>query len=306
MPFRDVSGHRRLTELLARSIRHDSLPPSLLFTGPSAGGARETAIAVAQTVNCLDDSRFQPADSAFEVDACGRCSACTRIARNIHPDVLIVEPGETGVIKTEQVRDVIERSGYRPFEGRLRVVMIDHADTLWPNAQNALLKSLEEPPPSSMFILITALPDQLLSTVRSRLIRLAFADLGKADADADSLEIGGAVLAHAAATTDASRRLEAAKDLLAMSGGGLARDRDRLSAHLRAMASLLRDAAVLATGADARVLAHADARPALERLVDVFRGERGLRAFAAIDHALAALDGNAGSKVVADWVVLQL
>jgi DNA polymerase-3 subunit delta' len=303
MPLRDVVGHRRLTELLARSIRDDSLPQSLLFTGPSGGGARAAAIAVAQALNCQSPvASSQPAGT----DACGVCSSCRRIARNIHPDVLVLEPGDTGSIKVEQVRDAVERTAYRPFEGRRRIVIVDPADAMMEAAQNALLKTLEEPPPSSVFILMTALPDQLLATVRSRLIRLPFADSGKADTDADSLEIAGDVLAQAAAGSEAPRRLEAARDLLAASGGGLARDREQLSTHLRAMASLLRDIAVLATGADARVLAHSDRRPALERLSNVFRGERGLRAFAAVDRALAAVDANAGVKVVADWVVLQL
>ena len=95
----------------------------------------------------------------------GRCSTCTRIARSIHPDVIVVEPGDTGSIKIEQVRDVVDRSSYRPFEGRRRVVIVDDAPALVTAAQNALLKTLEEPPPSSVFILVTARPDALLPTV---------------------------------------------------------------------------------------------------------------------------------------------
>ncbi|HMB78538.1 MAG TPA: hypothetical protein VKI43_00655, partial [Vicinamibacterales bacterium] len=76
--------------------------------------------------------------------------------------------------------------------------------------------------------------------------------------------------------------------------------------HLRAMAVLLRDVEVLATGADERTLANADVRPALERLTETYRGERGTRAFAAVDRALFALQRNAGVKLVADWLVLQL
>ena len=63
---------------------------------------------------------------------CGTCSVCTRIARGVHPDVLIVEPGDTGSIKIDQVRDIVDRAGYRPFEGRRRVVIIDDADALMP------------------------------------------------------------------------------------------------------------------------------------------------------------------------------
>src|SRR5206468_1176722 len=87
--------------------------------------------------------------------------------RGIHPDVLVVEPGDTGSIKIEQIRDLNERTAYRPFEGRRRVVIIVDADALVASAQNALLKTLEEPPPSSVFILVTSMPDQVLPTESS-------------------------------------------------------------------------------------------------------------------------------------------
>jgi DNA polymerase-3 subunit delta' len=311
MPFRDILGHRRLIELLSRSIAHESLPPSLLFSGPAGAGKRLTAIAVAQALNCLEPriagaSGINSADPTIPVDACGQCSACVRVARGVHPDVLIVEPGDSGAIKIEQVRDIVDRTAYRPFEGRRRVVIVDDAHTIMSATQNVLLKTLEEPPSTSMFILVTPLPDLLLPTVRSRLIRLSFAEGGRLEVDVDAREVAQRVLAHAAGTTDAGRRIDSAKDLLTNTGSGGAGDREQLASHLLAMASLLRDAQAMATGADERVLAHPDARPALERLAGTFRGDRGVRAFDAVDRALRALEGNAGVKVVADWLVLQL
>ena len=100
-----------------------------------------------EAINCL-----LPKGKGESRDACGTCAACTRIARGAHPDVVILEPGDNGSIKIDQVRDVIDRAGYKPFEGRRRVVIIDAADTMAAAAQNALLKILEEPPPSSVFI----------------------------------------------------------------------------------------------------------------------------------------------------------
>jgi DNA polymerase-3 subunit delta' len=229
-----------------------------------------------------------------------------RIQRGVHPDVVIVEPGDTGAIKIDQIREVVERAAYRPFEGRRRAVIIDEADALMAPAQNALLKTLEEPPSLSVFILVTTRPDMLLPTVRSRCIRLLFTEPGGEEIDTDAREIAQNVLVHASTTTDPGRRLEGAKELLAKTGQGGAADRDQLSAHLKAMASLLRDVEALATGADAATLANPDAKPALERLVPSFKGDRGLAAFAAIDRALEALDRNSGVKVVADWLVLQL
>ena len=79
-----------------------------------------------------------------------------RIARGVHADVLLIEPGETGAIKVDRVRDAIEKAAYRPFEGRRRVVIIDEADAVLGEAQNALLKTLEEPPSASSFVLVTS------------------------------------------------------------------------------------------------------------------------------------------------------
>jgi DNA polymerase-3 subunit delta' len=301
MPFAEIAGHRRLIALLSRSIAHASLPPSLLFSGPAGAGKRATAIAVAETVNCLAPK----SNDILPIDACGKCVSCRRIARSIHPDVLVVEPGDSGAIKIDQIRDVVDRSGYRPFEGRLRVVIIDDAAAIISSTQNVLLKTLEEPPSSSMFILVTASPDQLLPTVRSRLIRLSFAEGGRVEVDVEARDVAHRVLSHAAATTDAGRRIEAAKELLENTAAG-AEGREQLASHLLAMASLLRDAEAVSAGADAAVLADPEARPAIERLASTYRGERGVHAFEAVDRALRALSGNAGVKVVADWVVLQL
>jgi DNA polymerase III subunit delta' len=308
MPFRDVieqRGHRRLIDLLARSVVRDALPPSLIFAGPSDSDARAAAIAVAQALNCL---RLATGDSRLATDACGACGACVRIARGVHPDVLVVEPGDTGTIKIEQVREIVDRAAYRPFEGKRRVVIVTDADALVPQAQNALLKTLEEPPSSSIFILVTSRPDMLLETVRSRCIRLQFAESGTPPVDADAREIAQHVLAQAADDDEPAGRLEGVKDLLTNTGGGnsAAEDREQVASYLRAMESLLRDVEVLATRADDRALANPDVRPALERLAKAYGGERGVRAFTAIDRALMALDRNAGVKVVADWVVLQL
>jgi DNA polymerase-3 subunit delta' len=336
MPFRDVIGHRRLVGLLARSIQRQSLPPSLIFAGPAGIGKRLTAMAVAQALNCLI-----PKTTDDEIDACGVCTACTRMARGVYPDVLLIEPGESGSIKIEQIRDAVERTGYRPFEGRRRVVIVDEADALGAPAQNALLKTLEEPPSSSMFILVTSRPDVLLPTVRSRCLHLAFRPLaareiavalmarGHSEAEALAVaatadgslghalqtsagelvfarQVAELVLVRAASATDPRVRIEAAKDLLTKTGAGGATDREQLAAHLRAMESLLRDVELLAVDARSEALANPDVRPALDRLTKAYAGERGLHAFAAVDRARLALERNAGVKIVADWLVLQL
>ena len=337
MPFKDIIGHRRVVALLSRGIARDRLPPALLLAGPAGIGKRRTAKALAEALNCTDPQTTPE----LERDACGVCAGCRRIARGVHPDVIVIEPGDTGTIKIEQVRDVIDRAGYRPFEGRRRVVIIDEADALVGPAQNALLKTLEEPPSASVFVLVSSLPDALLPTVRSRCPRLRFgplpaseiadalirdhgyaeADARAAAADADgsiglALSTQSADLAKArdaarqlleqtARAGDPSRRLEFAKSLSAGKGTP-AEERDQLAACLRALSSLIRDVGILATRADAGALANADLAPQLQGLTSSFDSERTVRAYVAVDQALAALERNASTKIVADWLVLQL
>ena len=328
MPFRAITGHRPLLELLSRAIAAGTLPPSLLFAGPDGVGKRLTAVALAQALNCERRVAF---------DACGECAACSRIARGVHADVLIVEPGESGAIKIEQVREVVDRTGYRPFEGRRRVVIIDGADALGLPAQDAILKTLEEPPSATVFVLITSRPDVLLPTVRSRCQRLRFGPLSPADvasllirdhgmsaaaAHAAAAASGGSVaraidgsgegameardvaarlLQGAARTTDPRQRLDGARQL---TGGGS--DRDELSRRLLALSSLIRDLGLLGAHANAATLANADLEPQLASLLRSYDRDRALRAFSAVDRALAALDRNASPKIVADWLALNL
>jgi DNA polymerase-3 subunit delta' len=330
MPFRTITGHRHLLELLAGAAVRGTLPPSLIFAGREGVGKKMAAVSLAQLVNCLKPS----------TDACGECASCTRIARGVHADVLLIEPGDTGSIKVDQVRDAIERTAYRPFEGRRRVVIVDQADEMLVEAQNALLKTLEEPPPTSNFVLVTSRPDVLLPTVRSRCPRLRFGRLtpgdvasvliqthGYAPADAHAAaslsdgSIGRALdgasegyveartaavrlLESAASSRDPRRRLDGAKALTGAARGGS--DRDELARRLKALASMLRDLGILRVGADARWLANGDLRPVLQRIEGSFDGERTLGAFAAVDRALSALDGNASPKIVADWIALQI
>jgi len=374
VPFRTIAGHSRLLSLLSRAIARDSMPPAVLMAGPAGVGKRLTAIAVAQAINCLQPvlkpgplrtespAQRDPAyaltpgplraESAaqrdpayetgeFERDACGECASCRRIARGTHPDVIVVEPGESGSIKIEQLRDVIDRSQYRPFEGRRRVVIIDEADAAGADAQSALLKTLEEPPSTSVFMLVSSMPDALLPTVLSRCPRLRFGPLTPAEvarvlmrdhgcsehdaraaaADADG-SVGRALESRSddltEAREDAERILQAtARDAdpvrritlargLTEGKGTPAEERNRLAVRLRSLGSLLRDVGIIASQADRGMLANADLEARLEKLSSSFDAERSQRAYAPVDRALAALDRNASPKVVADWLLLEL
>src|SRR6516162_5395647 len=112
MPFREVIGHRSVLELLARAVSHGSVPPTLIFAGPDGVGKRLTATVLAQARNCENPQAYAGHDGeiggqpiSLGTDACGKCAPCTRIARGVHADVLVLEPGDSGSIKIDQVRD---------------------------------------------------------------------------------------------------------------------------------------------------------------------------------------------------------
>lgn len=338
MPFRDITGHEHLRLLISRAALRGSLPPSLIFAGPAGVGKFAAAVALAQLVNCQQPTETGTGEDRF-TDACGTCQSCRRIARRVHADVLVIEPGDSGAIKIEQIREVVERTGYRPFEGRRRVVIIDDADAIVPAAQDSLLKTLEEPPNATMFVLVTAAPELLLPTIRSRCQRLRFGRLAPADVAAvlrQSHDFDAADAHAAAALADGSvgralegatedfiaarsaalalletvaslpappRRIHAAKNL---PGGGAKADRDLLAQTLRSLSSLLRDLGILCVRGDERVLANADLRRKLDALLRSFDRDRILRGFASVDRALDALGRNASPKIVADWLAFQL
>jgi DNA polymerase-3 subunit delta' len=337
MPLGEILGHHHLHALLARAVTRDTLPPALLFAGPAGVGKRRTALALAQVLNCL--TAVTP--EGLERDACGDCNACRRIARGVHPDVLMILPGESGAIKIEQVRDAIDRSNYRPFEGRRRVVIVDDAEALVPAAQHALLKTLEEPPSTAVFVLVAAVPDSLLATVRSRCSRLRFGRLTATDvaavlvrdhgiddsdarvtaADAEgsvgralALEVGDLTAARTAArqlleqvarVSEPSRRIAGVKELWGKKRTA-AEERAQLAACLRVVSSMLRDLCALDSGVPESGLSNADLRGELERLASSYDSDRTIRAFGVVDQALGALQRNASPKVVANWLAVHL
>ncbi len=332
MPFASIVGHSHLIELLRTAVARDRVPQSLLFAGPDGVGKRTVAIALAQALNCPRATRQARSAGA---DGCGTCPTCRRIAAGTHTDVALIDKGDEASIKIKHVRDrVLDVIGYRPFEARRRVFIIDQADDMGWEAQDALLKTLEEPPPSAIVILVTAFPDTLLATVQSRCRRLRFGVLSDADVarvleSTCTIEAPRARLMAASGGGSVARALEeeagdvaedrdAALELLQASGSprmgarlkaaaALAqhkskrRDREALSARLALLASLCRDVTALRSGASA-IVSNADLAGALTELGRVLDTDRLARAFATIVRAQQALDRNASPKIVADWV----
>lgn len=165
MPFSDIIGHERTKALLQAAIARDRLAHAYLFHGTNQIGKRLLAIRLAQALLC-DDAGAAPAR-----DGCGLCRSCRQIDVQTHPDFTLIRPDPEQAnpqIKIEQIREIEQQLIYRPLIGNRKICLIDDADRLTIGAANALLKTLEEPPDHSLFVLITSRPSALPVTIRSR------------------------------------------------------------------------------------------------------------------------------------------
>lgn len=164
-------------------------PHALLFTGLSGTGRSLLARYYAQALNCEATGGGLFADEVTAGRPCGQCRSCRLIESGAHPDIVTVTPGDTLCkprsgdsshaahpasrdIRICQVRGITELASRFPFEARYRLIVIDPADRLTPDAPHALLKTLEEPPGHTIFALITSAPEALLETVISRCRRV--------------------------------------------------------------------------------------------------------------------------------------
>jgi DNA polymerase-3 subunit delta' len=164
--FREIIGHRRPLEILRKAMLRGRLAHAYLFTGPDGVGKRTTALKFAKAVLC----------GKGDGDSCGECSSCLKMEGLNHPDLLVVEP-RGGQILVDQVREVQDRVLFRPLEGEARMIILDSAHNLNPQASNALLKILEEPPRGNIFVLVASSESSLLPTIVSRCQRLYFGPL---------------------------------------------------------------------------------------------------------------------------------
>jgi DNA polymerase III delta' subunit len=229
----DLIGQDRVIARLRAAIAQDRVHHAYLFTGGAGAGKRRAAQVLAAALNCLT----RPGEG------CAECEACAKIEQGIHPDVVTLErEGPSQQVPIETIRrEVVARVGLPPHEARVRVFVIEEATALALPSANALLKTLEEPPPRTMFVLATTSPDLLLPTIRSRCQRIVFGPARGVAAGDDAeraarIEALGDELATGAAPggTLAQRAAEGKGDapqVLAAAAARLHRDaRDQLAA----------------------------------------------------------------------------
>jgi len=132
------------------------LAHAYLLVGPQDSGKTQTALSLAQLVNCESQT------------ACGECAACRKIASGNHPDVHVIGNDEMDSIKIEDIRFILGRVQLMAYEGRTKVFIIRNIELMTMDAANALLKTLEEPTPNTLMILTTSVPESNLDTIKSR------------------------------------------------------------------------------------------------------------------------------------------
>ncbi len=164
MPPQNTDFSPAVSEL-NQIIDTKKIPNALLFTGNPGAGRKQAAFRFAKALNCASD-RHRP---------CNQCRSCKKIDSRMHPDMVLVElPDKKKIITISQIREMESLIAARPNEARYRMVLISHADHMNIQAQNALLKALEEPARGTFFILMARDAATLLPTIKSRVRLLQF------------------------------------------------------------------------------------------------------------------------------------
>lgn len=323
-------GQREVARRLDTLIARGRLPHALLFSGPAGVGKLAAAHLLAQILMCSDR---KPGDSV----ACDVCPGCHKVKEGLHADVHIVTT-DARSLKVDEIREATKTLHLRPMEGLGKVLIIHGADRMTIEAQNALLKTLEEPPGTAYLVLTTARQQLILPTVLSRCQRVPFHPIARAEiasllakergvAEQQALLVASMSQGslETALAIDAEQlverrdkvaildqRLEAGRknavfEALEISTE-LGEEREDLEAFLDLLQVWLHDQVLLASGADESGIANIDRLADLEQLVE----RRGLRAVLertrAVLHAKRQLDlpFNLNRQMIAEQLCLGL
>lgn len=337
MRFDEIIGDDSALELLRGMLRSGRVPHALILHGPQGVGKGDIAAAFAMALLC----ETQRADS----DGCGACEGCRLVSAGNHPDLTRitrqpkksvrgkhVEEGDLrSSIVVDQIRELTRLAALKPRRAPRRLFVIDPADRMNVESQNALLKTLEEPPGRTVLLLVASRPHALLPTVRSRSFSVGFAafaprrlatlleDRGLSAEEAlarAALAAGRPALAVALdleayrARRDSALRMlerllsgpEALRDLSAMASDVAGRTERSLDEGLDLLQALLRDAARTAFAA-ANTIGHVDVAERLSRLGTRIGPTRAAEIVGAIDRLRAQSRLNLNRTLVAESVL---
>lgn len=342
--FSKLIGNQQVKDSLRRLMENGRLPGSLLFTGEEGVGKKLFALELAKILNCKNRNG---------VEACDECSSCKRISRSTfpsfgddeddkerliwseHPDVAMARPYKQ-IIRVEPIRELGREANFRPFEGAARMFIIEDADYMNDQAANALLKTLEEPEPTTHLVLTTTNPSALPATIRSRcqtiqfspiaanvideflretkgvsakdaqlLARTSRGSLGRAcAADIDTYrqrrDAMISVLTALTVSGDREQLLRSAEELAA------AKDRVEYEQLLDVLEVLIRDAWALSLGRPKESIVNLDLVDQLQRIAGDLRSSQAAAWLQQIEELRGTLEVNINRKVASDALILSM
>ena len=342
--FSRLIGNHEVKDSLRRLFSSQRIPGSLLFTGEQGIGKKLFALEFAKALNCRNRQG---------VEACDECSSCKRISASTfppfgdvdddkerliwseHADVAMARPYKN-IIRVKVMRELEPEANFRPFEGAARLFIIEDAESMNDQASNALLKTLEEPSPTSYLILTTSNPTALLATIRSRCQVIRFApipadeiekflveDRKLSNADAKllartaqgslgrslALDLAGyrerresmlAVLKALTITGDRVQILRSAELLAAT------RDRNEFEQVLEALETLIRDTWALALGRSDEVIINIDLLPELNQIAAEIKSRHAVAWLRQIEELRGTLEVNINRRIASDALLMSM
>ena len=341
--FDKLIGNDHVKGILRRMLEKERVPRSLLFAGVEGVGKKRFALELAKAFVCV---------SKKGAEACDQCAACRRADvfnfpktddRDAHKQIIFSEFPDIGLvipygknILVDAIRDLEREANFRPYEARARFFIIDDADKMNDAASNALLKTLEEPSATSHIFLISARPDSLLKTIRSRCQTIRFAPLEAREiqnkilgtekvspADAELVarlsagSIGRALdfdlerfRARRTTMLGALESLAGKPDHLSLLRIGEemndAKNKDDYEFYLEILQTLIHDVWALAHAADEKTLVNVDLRAALEKLTATADRRRLARWLGEIEALRETLAVNVNRKIATDALFMQM
>ena len=342
--FSTLIGNNEVKQALRQLLTGGRVPGSLLFTGESGIGKKLFALELAKALNCRN---------RVGVEACDECSSCKRISKSTfppfssaddnkermiwseHADVAMVRP-YNHIIRVKPMRELEREANFRPFEGAARIFIVEDAEYMNDQAANALLKTLEEPAPTTHLILTTTNPMALLQTIRSRCQMIRFAPIAFSEIENFLMKQTGispddaALLARTsrgslgnALSVDVDDYRERRQSMLnilralTITGNRVqllrsaeelatAKDRGDYEQSLEVLETLIRDAWALSLGRPAGSMTNYDLINELQAIAGELGSRRAERWLVQIEELRGALEVNLNRKIASDGLLMSM